>query len=138
MGVLDFGDVGAARLEENRSGKNQNRRVYKECQVQSNGTIKEVQFQRPPDSFFISLDLSGLNQGRVEIQVVRHHGSPYDTDGDVEGGIIWNMWDKSFNNLTHLRFGKEDLDGKGDPNDGYQANDKSFHLSHAETLQHQE
>ena len=68
-------------------------------------------------SLFLSclLDLSGLHNGRMQIQVVRHNRSSDDANGDIEHGRVLQNFGarhESVKHATHIRFRQKQVDAK--------------------------
>ena len=81
---LAAGDGHAVLAEEHHRRQHQDGRVDEEGDGQRHGRIDGVEADGAADGRFVLLQLAALHQGRVQVQVVRHHGRADDADGDVQ------------------------------------------------------
>src|ERR1700744_2423628 len=83
------------------------------------------------------LDLPGLDQGGMEIEVVRHDRRADNADGDIKRFFAAKAWDKAGGDVMDRRPGEQDLHEKGEAYNGDQSDDKSLHPAHTQSLQEQ-
>src|SRR5436305_2105920 len=82
--------------------------VHQRCSVERYHRIDQVVLARGP---FIAIgvsDIARLNQRRVQVKVVRHHGRPEDADGHVQAVAV-QMRHESGDQIAYRRLGPPDL-----------------------------
>src|SRR5690606_1599287 len=104
--VLYFVNHNPVFIKRGRS-QDQNGRVHKECQVQGDGGIKKIEFQGFPQALGTSVQFPGLHQGGVQVQIVRHHRSADNADGDIKRLPRQKRRFNASHYFTDLRFGNE-------------------------------
>ncbi len=83
MGLLDLRHDQAVSVEHRR-GKDKDGTVDEKCRVQRDGRVPEIEPACSPLSFFSLLHDAGLDQGAVQIQVVRHYCGTQNADRNIE------------------------------------------------------
>src|SRR6476620_6790080 len=78
---------------ESGRGKNQDRGVNEQCEHERRARIDSCKLNGFAPAIRCLLEFPRLHNGRVQIQVVRHHGGPKDTDTDIKHSLVCDdMW----------------------------------------------
>src|SRR5271170_3820773 len=125
--------------EEHRRGENENGRVDEEGDGESDDGIDGVEADGAADGRFVLLQLAALDEGGVQIEIVRHHGGADDTDRDIQHSNVAEMrGDEGSSHLEEaglsLRKDKN-LDEVTDGDGCDQHKHDGFDGAHAEALQ---
>ena len=88
MRVLDLGDRGLAGGVEGGGGDDQDGRVDEQRPHQRHRRIDGGEADRRALLGRARAYPPGLHDGRMQVQIVRHHGGTQDTDRDVEHGRL--------------------------------------------------
>src|SRR6476661_5559748 len=73
---------------ESGRGKNQDRGVNEQREHERRARIDSCKLNSFAPAIWCLLEFPRLHNGRVQIQVVRHYGSPKDTDADVKHSLV--------------------------------------------------
>ena len=135
MGVLNLGDVGVAAGVKRRRRHDQDGRIDEKRKAEGDRGVEKRKAYRLALAFRRFLVLSRLHDGRVQIQVVRHHGGPENADRDVEHlrvGEDLRGRDESPRHGAHVRLRDEQFEQEAPAHD----RDERDHerLEHAEAL----
>jgi len=131
--LLDFGDHNAM-AEEDCRGQDQDGEVYQQGGVERNDGIDQIVAAGAAFAGFGVTDLAGLHQGRMQVEIMGHHGGAEHSDGDVEA-LAADVGNHAEEHLGGDRLGEDDLDAKAGGHDGDEGEDEGFDVADAETLE---
>src|SRR6187455_924564 len=81
---------------EGGSGKNQDRSINKQGEHEGRARIDGCKLDSFTSAFRGLLEFSRLHNGRVQIQVVRHHSGPKDADADIQHSLVCDdVWPRN-------------------------------------------
>src|SRR4051812_49232115 len=98
-----------SRPMESRRGKNQDRGIDEQREHERRARIDGCKCDSFAPAYWCLLEFSGLHNGRVQIQVMRHHSRPKDTDANIKHSLVRDdMWprDKPKRNPHNAWLGK--------------------------------
>ena len=123
---------------ERRRGHDQNGRVDQKRAVHGDGRVGQVVLAGFDYRLPAARHVAALHQGRVQVQIVRHHRGAEDADGDVQLLAGQDVGHKPRRNPRRRRLTKENLDQEADPDDQPQRQDEGLQLADAEMLDQQQ
>ena len=140
VGLTQVGDRGLASGVERGSGKDQDRGIDHQRKGQRNGAVPGGKFQGLPLVRKRVAIVAGLDDGGMQVQVMRHHGGPKDAKGKIQHvGIADDVGcrRKAPDHTAPIRRGQGDLHGETGGDDGEQGDNKGFKPAKALVLQPQ-
>src|SRR5207247_4774704 len=83
---------------------------------------------------------AGLDDGGMEVKIVRHNGCAEDADADVEHIPVFQdirAWQKAPGNAGEIRFGPDQFNRKAGADGGDEGDDHSFDVAESFVLEQQ-
>ena len=120
-------------------GKNQNGSIDKESHGEGYRRVDSVELECAPNRGIVFLQLPALDQGGVQVQIVRHDGRADDPNSDIHHSGLPEMWGEDclpkFEELRMSLRQHEYLDEITSRNRHHQQQDHGLNGAHPEALE---
>ncbi len=141
MRIAQFGDLAVAGGIETGRRKDQDRGIDHQREHQRHGAVDGGKAQRLPLFRQGLAVVARLDDGRMQIQIVRHHRGPKDAQGQIEHGRVGHDFRRRRKAPDHrapFRVCHGDLNGKADGDHTQQNDDERLEPAETPGLQPQD
>ena len=130
---MQFADIEVPGGVEDGRRHDEDRRIDEEGGAQGDDGVDRVVVDGPALTRGGFLDVAGLDERGVQVEIVWHHGSPEDAERDVERlGVGNRRHDESGRERSPLRARQDNLDRKARRDGGHEGDDDRLDLAEAE------